>query len=68
LEAAAHPKMRASAADWRQNQMSDRSRKYQPLPTIPCWFGKTPVRNVVWAEHVTAGVTVPRTRILAARD
>src|SRR5690349_9881954 len=34
------------------------SRKYQPLPTMPCSRGKTPVRNVDCTEHVTAGSTV----------
>src|SRR5215472_8548411 len=46
------------AADWRQNQISDRSRKYQPLPTIPCPLGRRPVRKVACAAQVTAGVIV----------
>src|SRR5688572_30026131 len=44
--------------DWRQSQTSDRSRKYQPFPTIPCSRGSVPVRIVDWTEQVTAGSTV----------
>src|SRR5690606_21522900 len=38
---------------------SHSSRKYHPLPTIPCSDGITPVMYVAWAEHVTAGSTPP---------
>ena len=40
----------------RQNITCARSRKYQPLPTMPWSRGSVPVRNVACAEHVTAGV------------
>src|SRR5688572_27967145 len=40
-----------------QNCTSARSRLYQPLPTIPCSEGASPVRYVLCAEHVTAGKT-----------
>ena len=35
------------------------SRKYQPLPTMPCWAGARPVSIVDCTLHVTAGSTVP---------
>src|SRR5690349_23209074 len=47
-----------SRFDWRQSQTSDRSRKYQPLATMPCSRGNAPVRKVDWMGHVTAGKTV----------
>src|SRR5262249_26694287 len=43
--------------DWRQNFTSHSSRKYHPLPTMPCWSGRAPVRDVAWPEQLTAGVT-----------
>src|SRR5207249_8924377 len=45
--------------DWRQNHTSARSRKYQPLPTIPWSRGSVPVSIVDWALQVTAGSTAP---------
>src|SRR5579859_760332 len=47
-----------SALDCRQNRTSHSSRKYHPLPTIPCSLGLRPVRYVAWTGHVTAGSTV----------
>src|SRR5882672_12063676 len=44
--------------DCRQSQISERSRKYQPLPTMPCWRGRVPVTIVDWLEQVTAGSTL----------
>src|SRR6478672_7330080 len=44
--------------DWRHSQISDKSRKYQPLPTMPCSRGSTPVTKVDCTVVVTAGVTV----------
>src|SRR5688572_11890956 len=44
--------------DCRHNHTSPSSRKYQPLPTMPCSDGSLPVKNVDCAEQVTAGVTV----------
>src|SRR6476469_11136173 len=44
---------------WRHRKTSPSSRKYQPLPTIPCSFGILPARNVDCTLHVTAGSTVP---------
>src|SRR6187399_2695305 len=44
--------------DWRQNQISARSRKYQPLATAPCVLGKAPVTMLDCAVQVTAGSTV----------
>ena len=66
--------MRSPATSWfdcRQNITSARSRKYQPLPTIPCSRGSRPVRIVDCAEQVTAGSTVPsgrRTPLGEARE
>ena len=48
-----------SALCWRQKKTSPRSRKYQPLPTIPWPEGGRPVRKVDCTEQVTAGSTVP---------
>src|SRR5262249_4921447 len=48
-----------SVFDWRQRNTSFSSRKYQPLPTMPCSRGSLPVSIVACAEHVTAGRTVP---------
>src|SRR3954463_4898896 len=45
-----------SLLDCFQNLISHSSRKYQPLPTIPCWLGCTPVRYVDCTVHVTAGM------------
>ena len=53
--------------DWRQSQISDRSRKYQPLPTMPCSRGSAPVTKVDCTVVVTAGVTVVSGRMPAAR-
>src|SRR5262245_49819989 len=44
--------------DWRQNQISLKSRKYQPLATMPCSAGSLPVSSVACTEQVTAGVIV----------
>ena len=44
-----------SRLDWRQNQTSLRSRKYQPLATMPCSLGSLPVSIVAWQVEVTAG-------------
>src|SRR5579863_4321695 len=44
-----------SRFDCRQNKISERSRKYQPLPTIPWSRGNKPVRYVVCTGQVTAG-------------
>jgi hypothetical protein len=44
--------------DWRHSQISDRSRKYQPLPTMPCSRGSAPVTKVDCTVVVTAGTTV----------
>src|SRR4051812_11782852 len=41
--------------DCRHSQICDKSRKYQPLPTIPCSRGNLPVKNVDCTEQVTAG-------------
>src|SRR3954466_16304353 len=46
-----------SAWLWRQNQTSPSSRKYQPLPTMPCALGGAPVTIEAWAVQVTAGTT-----------
>jgi hypothetical protein len=40
--------------DCRHNHTCDKSRKYQPLPTMPCSLGSTPVTNVDCTEQVTA--------------
>src|SRR4051812_12021909 len=48
--------------DWRHSQISERSRKYQPLPTIPCSRGSVPVTKVDCTVVVTAGVTVRKLR------
>ena len=53
--------------DCRQNQTSDRSRKYQPFPTMPWPDGGKPVRKVLWTVEVTAGVTVRRGRTAPLR-
>src|ERR1700744_4338098 len=45
-------------SDWRQNQISMRSRNSHPLATTPCSEGSEPVVNVAWTLHVTAGVIV----------
>src|SRR6516165_8296942 len=45
-----------SAFDCRHSHTSARSRKYQPLATMPCSLGIVPVKNVDCTEHVTAGV------------
>ncbi len=37
--------------DWRQKKISERSRKYQPFPTIPCSEGNLPVK----IHHLKAG-------------
>ena len=47
-----------SRFDCRQNQISIRSRNSQPLPTMPCWRGRSPVMKVACTLHVTAGVIV----------
>jgi hypothetical protein len=44
--------------DWRQNHTSIRSRNSQPLATMPCSRGSSPVMKVACTEQVTAGVTV----------
>src|SRR6476619_5413241 len=44
--------------DWRHSHTSARSRKYQPLATMPCSRGSVPVTNVDCTVVVTAGVTV----------
>src|SRR4051812_40994797 len=41
--------------DCLQNFTSHSSRKYHPLPTMPCSFGSLPVRYEDWTEQVTAG-------------
>src|SRR5687768_14743387 len=46
-----------SLFDCRQNLTSHSSRKYQPLPTMPCSLGRVPVRYVACTEQVTAGRT-----------
>src|SRR4051812_11796290 len=51
-----------SRLDWRHSQISERSRKYHPLPTMPCSRGKVPVTKVDCTVVVTAGVTVRRLR------
>ena len=43
--------------DCRQSQISARSRKYQPLPTMPCCRGSAPVSMLACALQVTAGNT-----------
>src|SRR3954451_14472830 len=48
--------------DWRHSQISERSRKYQPLPTIPCSRGSVPVTKVDCAVVVTAHLTVRKLR------
>jgi hypothetical protein len=40
---------------WRQRRISFKSLKYQPLATMPCCVGSTPVSIEVWAVVVTAG-------------
>src|SRR5690606_5970476 len=47
-----------SRFDWRHSQISLRSRKYQPLATMPCSRGSVPVTKVDWTVVVTAGTTV----------
>lgn len=49
--------------DWRQSQISDKSRKYQPLATMPCSRGVSPVSMVDCTVVVTAGSTVASGRI-----
>ena len=44
--------------DCRHNQTSERSRKYQPLATMPWSRGSVPVNSVDCTVVVTAGVTV----------
>src|SRR2546427_3700298 len=46
--------------DCRQSHTSASSRKYQPLPTMPCSRGSVPVSIVDCAVHVTAGSAAPR--------
>src|SRR5256886_12726770 len=46
--------------DCRQSHTSASSRKYQPLPTMPCSRGSVPVSIVDCAVHVTAGWHPPR--------
>src|SRR3989454_1546703 len=46
--------------DCRQSHTSASSRKYQPLPTMPCSRGSVPVSIVDCAVHVTAGSNSPR--------
>jgi hypothetical protein len=41
--------------DCRHNHTCAKSRKYQPLPTMPCSRGNAPVSIVDWTEQVTAG-------------
>src|SRR3712207_6972343 len=36
---------------WRHRKTSPSSRKYQPLPTIPCCAGARPVSMVDWTVH-----------------
>src|SRR5215216_4161135 len=48
-----------SLFDCRQNRTSHSSRKYHPLPTIPCSLGNVPVRYVLCTVVVTAGRTAP---------
>ena len=48
-----------SALCCRHRCTSPWSRKYQPLPTMPCWAGERPVSIVDCTLHVTAGSTVP---------
>src|SRR4051794_3969307 len=45
-----------SLFDCFQNLISHSSRKYQPLPTIPCSLGCTPVKYVDCTVQVTAGI------------
>src|SRR5215216_3834143 len=51
-----------SPFDCRHNQTCESSRKYQPLPTMPCADGIVPVTNVDCTEQVTAGRIVVRGR------
>src|SRR5688572_8114829 len=48
--------------DCRHSHTCARSRKYQPLPTMPCADGVVPVTNVDCTEQVTAGKMVDRGR------
>ena len=45
------------ALDCCQKRTSPVSRNSQPLPTMPCSCGSTPVRMLAWAVQVTAGIT-----------
>src|SRR5438309_2150341 len=45
-----------SLFDCSQNLISHSSRKYQPLPTMPCSLGCLPVRYVDCTVQVTAGM------------
>src|SRR2546425_1109650 len=45
--------------DCRQSQISARSRKYQPLPSMPCCRGSAPVSMLACALQVRAGNTAP---------
>src|SRR5438309_2308090 len=56
-----------SRFDWRQSHASPRSRKYQPLPTMPWSRGSVPVSIVAWALQVTAGSTAPIGRMKPSR-
>ena len=52
-----------SPSGWRQSMTSARSRKYQPLATIPWPDGGRPVISVACTVQVTAGVTVASGRM-----
>src|SRR6185436_11802037 len=56
-----------SRFDWRQNQTSARSWKYQPLATTPWSRGRSPVVRVACTEHVTAGRIVRSGRAAPSR-
>src|SRR3954471_18543599 len=63
LRAASHSfSPSTSRLDWRHSQISESSRKYHPLPTMPCSRGSVPVTKVDCTVVVTAGVTVRRLR------
>src|SRR5438046_9057904 len=46
--------------DCRQSHTSASSRKYQPLPTMPCSRGSVPVSIVDGAVHLNAGSASPK--------
>jgi hypothetical protein len=52
-----------SLFDWRHNETSARSRKYQPFATAPWPAGIRPVTRVDCTEQVTAGTTVASGRL-----